>query len=80
MEIVTARQSLSDFQFKLRVIPLRPQAPEQPAQLSLFYATSLEIHQVASWCRASPENTLRYASGYRGSDKWLMALSVIYLL
>lgn len=29
-----------------------------PSQLSLFYATSLEISQIASWVRASPENTL----------------------
>ena len=66
MEVVTARQSLSDFQFKLGMIPLQPQAPEQPSQLSLFYATSLEIYQVAKWCRASPKNTLRYASNLRG--------------
>jgi len=69
MEIVAAPQSLGDIQFKLRIIPLTPQAPEQPSQqLSLFYATSLEIYQVARWCRASPENTLRYAPDYQGSD------------
>lgn len=28
-----------------------------PSQLSLFYATSLEISQIARWCRTSPENT-----------------------
>lgn len=65
MEVVTACQSLNDFQYKLRVIPLQPQVPEIPRQLSLFYATSLEIYQVARWCRASPENTLRYASDYQ---------------
>ena len=80
MEIVPARQSLNDFQFKLGMIPLRPQAPEQPSQLSLFYATSLEICQVANWCRASPKNTLKYASGHRGCKVWLMTLSVIYQL
>lgn len=61
MEVVTARQSLSRFQFKLGVVPPQPQAPEYHPHLSLFWATSLEIHQVARWCRASPENTLRYA-------------------
>lgn len=69
MRIATAPRSLGDIQFKLRIIPLPQQAPEQPSQqLSLFYATSLEIYQVARWCRASPENTLRYASDYQGSD------------
>lgn len=52
------RSPLSDFEFKLRMIPINPRAPETPSQLSLFYATSLEIHQIARWCRASPENTL----------------------
>lgn len=54
----TQRPVLSCFQFKLRMIPIQPQAPEMPSQLSLFYATSLEIYQVARWCRASPEHTL----------------------
>jgi hypothetical protein len=74
MEIVPARQ-LSDFRYKLRIIPLQSQAPEQPTQLSLFYATSLEIHQIASWCRASPENKLRYALYYHCSDLELTASS-----
>ena len=70
--------ALSNFQFKLSVVPLQPQTPEHPSQLTLFRATSLEIHQVARWCRASPENTLRYVSDYRGSDQPLIAPSVIY--
>lgn len=78
MEAVTARKSLSPFHFKFNIVPLQPQAPERPSQLSLFCAASLEIYQVAKWCRASPENTLRYASSYRGRDLPLITLSVIY--
>lgn len=74
MDVVSARPSvLSNFQFKLHLIPLHPQAPGVPSQLSLFYATSLEIYQIAKWCRASPENTLRYASNHHGKEIPLMA-------
>ena len=65
MDIEPTRQSLlSDLQFKLHLIPLHPETPEMPSQLSLFYATSLEISQIARWCRASPDNTLRCASDH----------------
>lgn len=82
MDIVATRPSaLSDFQFKLHIIPLHPQTPEMPSQLSLFYATSLEISQIARWCRASPEHTLRCAPDHhhRGSplDSVLSDLPVV---